>query len=74
MIASMQSCDKNTMSACEYLECLVSQDRKYTGNEIKGVVIAAAAAKIVVDGLRDYHKWDQGWNTSAVAVGASRRP
>lgn len=65
---SNANCDKNTMTACEYLQCLMSNERKYTANEIEGVVGGAIGAKLFADACRDAAKWDVFSNYSALCA------
>jgi hypothetical protein len=57
-VAAEAACDRENMTACDYLECLMSNDRKYTANEIEGTVGGAIGAKLIADSCRDAAKWD----------------
>jgi hypothetical protein len=61
-------CDPVTTPPCEYLKCLVEEERSYAANEIEGVVGGAAAAKIITDACRDAAKWDVFVNASAICI------
>lgn len=66
--SAKDACDRNNMAACEYLGCLMSNERKYTANEIEGTVGGAIAAKLIADSCRDAAKWDVFTNYSAVCA------
>lgn len=61
-------CDRNTMTACEFLQCLMSSERKYEANEIEGTVGGAIGAKLFADQCRDGMKWDVISNLSSLCL------
>lgn len=68
VVQALASCDMNTMTACEYLQCLMSNERKYTANEIEGTVGGAIGAKLFADSCRDGMKWDVISNLSSLCL------
>jgi hypothetical protein len=68
VVQATAGCDKSTMTACEYLECLMSNERKYTANEIEGTVGGAIGAKLFADTCRDGMKWDVISNLSSLCL------
>jgi hypothetical protein len=67
-IAAEAVCGAEDMTACEYLECLMLNDRKHLAIQIKGTVGGATEAKLLADFCRDGAKWDKLANYSALCA------
>lgn len=58
VMAMAAACDQTTMSACEYLECIMADARPNSADVIEGLIGGAAGAKTLADGCRDMANWD----------------
>lgn len=52
-VTTFGSCDKETMTSCQYLQCLVNQGRGSSADTIKALVISAASLQLVANVWRD---------------------
>ena len=68
MASLASACDRSTLSACDYLECVMLAERSYPANVIEGMVGGALGAKIIADACRDGAKWDRISNYAALCA------
>lgn len=58
VMAMAAACDQSTMSACDYLQCVMADARPNSADVIEGLIGGAAGAKTLADGCRDMANWD----------------
>ena len=58
VMAMAAACDQSTMSACDYLQCIMADARPNSADVIEGLIGGAAGAKTIADGCRDMANWD----------------
>ena len=58
VMAMAAACDQSTMSACDYLQCIMADARPNSADVIEGLIGGAAGAKTLADGCRDMANWD----------------
>ena len=58
VMAMAAACDQSTMSACDYLQCVMADARPNRADVIEGLIGGAAGAKTLADGCRDMANWD----------------
>ena len=58
VMAMAAACDQTSMSACDYLECIMADARPNSADVIEGLIGGAAGAKTLADGCRDMANWD----------------
>jgi hypothetical protein len=67
-IMAESPCGPEDLTACEYLDCLMQNDRKHLSMLIELAVGGATEAKLFADFCRDGAKWDKLANYSALCA------